>query len=333
MPAASVSPLAARLRLLLAAVLFSTGGAAIKAATLTGWQVASFRSGIAALALWLLVPAARRRWTGRVLVVAAVYAATMVLFVVANKLTTAANTIFLQSTAPLYVLLAGPFLLGERVTRADLVLMGAVAAGMALFFVAHDAPQATAPDPLRGNVLAALSGVAWAGTVLGLRWVGRGTPPPSLAATADAAATEAPAAGAGGTDGGDLALTTVVAGNVLACLVALPFALPVHEATAASWLVVLYLGVVQIGIAYLALASAMPHVPALEASTLLLVEPGLNPVWAFLAHGERPGPLAWAGGALIVLGALVKTWWDARRPAGGAPASPPTPAAARGLQL
>jgi drug/metabolite transporter (DMT)-like permease len=108
MRAAPASPVAARLRLLLAAVLFSTGGAAIKAATLTGWQVASFRSGVAALAVWLLVPAARGRWSRRVLAVAAVYAATMVLFVVANKLTTAANTIFLQSTAPLYVLLAGP---------------------------------------------------------------------------------------------------------------------------------------------------------------------------------------------------------------------------------
>jgi drug/metabolite transporter (DMT)-like permease len=326
MRAAPASPLAARLRLLLAAVLFSTGGAAIKAATLTGWQVASFRSGIAALAVWLLVPAARRRWSGRVLAVAAVYAATMVLFVVANKLTTSANTIFLQSTAPLYVLLAGPLLLGERVTRADLALMGAVAAGMALFFVAHDAPQATAPDPVRGNVLAALSGVAWAGTVLGLRWVGR-APAAPIGAAADAAAGGAPSAA------GDLALTTVVAGNVLACVVCLPLALPVAGADAASWLVVLYLGVVQIGVAYLALASAMPHVPALEASTLLLVEPGLNPVWAYLAHGERPAPLAWAGGALIVLSALVKTWWDARRPAAGArPAVPPSPAARGGTQ-
>jgi drug/metabolite transporter (DMT)-like permease len=113
---------------------------------------------------------------------------------------------------------------------------------------------------------------------------------------------------------GDQALVTVVAGNVMACLVCLPLAFPVADAAPASWLVVLYLGVVQIGVAYLALASAMPHVPALEASTLLLVEPALNPVWAFLAHGERPGPLAWAGGAVIVLSALAKTWWDARRP-------------------
>ena len=309
-PARSRAPrLDPRLGLLVAAVLFSTGGAAIKAAALTSWQIASFRSGIAAIVVWLCVPRARARWTPRILLVAAVYATTMVLFVAANKLTTSANTIFLQSTAPLYVLLAGPLLLGERVTRADLALVAAVAAGMALFFVAPGAPQVTAPDPARGNILAALSGVAWAGTVLGLRWIGRrspsvGEPTPNVLTaveeTNDAAA--APA------------LVTVVAGNAIACLVCLPAALPVLHPTAASVGVVLYLGVVQIGIAYLALAAAMPHVPALEASTLLLVEPALNPAWAYLVHGERPSALAWLGGGVILLSALGKTWWDVRHP-------------------
>jgi drug/metabolite transporter (DMT)-like permease len=186
--------------------------------------------------------------------------------------------------------------------------MGVVALGMAFFFVGVDAPQATAPDPFGGNVIAALSGVAWAGTVLGLRWLGRGGRAASAARPADASNGEAPAGQ------GDAALTTVVAGNVLACLVGLPFALPVSGAGTADWLVVLYLGVVQIGLAYLALSTAMPHVPALEASTLLLVEPALNPVWAYLAHGERPGPLSWVGGALIVLAAVIKTWWDTLRP-------------------
>jgi drug/metabolite transporter (DMT)-like permease len=307
-----VSRLDARLRLLAAAVLFSTGGAAIKAASLTSWQVAGFRSGVAAVAVWLLVPAARGRWTPRVLAVAAIYAATMVLFVLANKRTTSANAIFLQSTAPLWVLLAGPTLLGERTTRRDLAFMAVVALGMALFFVGEDAPQATAPDPFTGNVLALVSGVAWAGTVLGLRWVARAHGPRgarSVGETADEAATEAPSAE------GTAGLTTVVAGNVLACLVCLPMAFPVVGAGPADWLVILYLGVFQIGLAYLALSSAMPHVPALEASTLLLVEPAINPVWAYVAHGERPGPLSWVGGALIVLAAVAKTWWDVRHPA------------------
>jgi drug/metabolite transporter (DMT)-like permease len=176
MRAAPASPLAARLRLLLAAVLFSTGGAAIKAATLTGWQVASFRSGIAALAVWLLVPAARGRWSRRVLAVAAVYAATMVLFVVANKLTTAANTIFLQSTAPLYVLLAGPLLLGERVTRADLALMAAVAAGMALFFVATT--RRRPPPPTRCAATCSPPSAAWPGAARCSASAGWGAPRP-----------------------------------------------------------------------------------------------------------------------------------------------------------
>src|SRR6266700_1317882 len=80
-----------RLLLLLAAFLFSTGGVAIKACSLTGWQVASFRSGIASAALLILIPEARRNWTWRTVATGFAYAATMVAYVLANKLTTSAN--------------------------------------------------------------------------------------------------------------------------------------------------------------------------------------------------------------------------------------------------
>src|SRR5690606_545490 len=149
----------ARLQLLLAAALFSTGGAAIKASAFTSWQVASFRSGIAALALALLVPATRKGWSPRTLAVSVVYAATMVLFVAANKLTTSANAIFLQSAAPLYIMLAAPWLLKERVTRTDVMVMVAVAAGLGLVFTGRVESSATAPNPMLGNVLAILCGV------------------------------------------------------------------------------------------------------------------------------------------------------------------------------
>jgi drug/metabolite transporter (DMT)-like permease len=300
----------ARLRLVATALLFSTGGAAIKATALTAWQVSCFRSGVAALALWLLVPAARRRWNGRMLLVAGAFAATLLLFVAANKLTTAANAIFLQSTAPLWVLLAGPLLLHERASRQDLVFMAVVAAGMTLFFIGVDAPQVTAPDPRRGNLLAAVAGIGYAAVVLGLRWVGRSTRP--LRVSADEAATEVPGAES------DDAITTVAAGNVLACLFALPMALPVASVRAVDVAVVVYLGAVQIGLAYLLMSTAMPHVPALEASTILLVEPALNPLWAWLVHGERPSPIALAGGALIIVAAAAKSFRDTRA---GAPAA------------
>src|SRR6202163_2255891 len=124
------TPLSARLKVLAAAALFSSGGAAIKAVHLSGWQVASFRSALAALSLLVLVREVRRRPTPRVLAVGLAYAGTMVLFVLSTKLTTAAAAIYLQSTAPLYVLLLSPWLLKEPIRARDVVYMVALALGL-----------------------------------------------------------------------------------------------------------------------------------------------------------------------------------------------------------
>jgi DME family drug/metabolite transporter len=278
-----------RLEILGAALLFGTGGAAIKATTLNAWQVASFRSGVAALAILLLSREARRGWTWHALPVGAVYAATLVSFVAANKLTTSANAIFLQSTSPVYVLLMSPLLLKERVTRRDLWMMAAVGVGLACVFVGAEAPVRTAPDPGTGNLLALFSGVAYAVMVVGLRWLG-------------------------GRGEGASAVPTVAAGNLIAFLVCLPMALPVESAGPVDWGVVAFLGVFQIGVAYLLLSSGIRHVPALEVSTLLLLEPALNPLWSWLVHGERPGVWALAGGALILGATTLRTVVDGRSP-------------------
>jgi drug/metabolite transporter (DMT)-like permease len=291
---------------LAAAVLFSTGGAAIKATALGAWQVAGLRSAFAAAFLWFALPAARRRPTFAALAVAAAYAATLILFVAGNKLTTAANTIFLQSTAPLWVLLLAPRLLGEPVRRRDLGFMAALAAGLAIFFVGAAEPSATAPDPRTGDLLAVGSGATWALTLLGLRALGRRTP---------AVAGVPPGRGAPAGVGGAQA---VLLGNVLVLLVCLPGIAAVGgggglaAATATDWAVVAYLGVVQIGLAYALLTGALREVPALEAALLLLIEPVLNPVWAWLALGERPGAWSIAGGALILGATASKSWLDAR---------------------
>jgi drug/metabolite transporter, DME family len=280
------SPLRNRLLLVAVAALFSTGGAAIKAAELTGWQVASFRSAVAAIALLVLLPEARRAWNWRTGLVGVAYAATLVLFVLATRLTTAANAIFLQSTAPLYLLLLGPWLLKEPIRRADLGYMLAVAAGMALFALDQPAAAATAPNPHTGNLCAVASGFTWAVTLAGLRWLARSQP------------------GAG--------IGAVAAGNVLAFAAALPWALPVAHFPAGSAVVIVYLGVFQIGLAYLWLTRAMRHVTAFEANTILLLEPALNPVWVWLAHGERPGSWPLVGGAVILSATLVHTWRQSR---------------------
>jgi len=277
------SPVRSRLMLAGAALLFSTGGAAIKAASLTPWQVACFRSAVAAVFLIAALPEARRAWHWRMAPPAAAYAATLVLFVLATRLTTAANAIFLQSTAPLYVILLAPWLLREPVRRADVFYILAVAAGMSLFFVGAESAAATAPDPALGNLLGAACGFTWALTVAGLRWLGRA-------------------------GDGNAAPATAALGNLMAAAVALPLALPVAATGAANLAVVLYLGVVQIGLAYAWVTRAIRHVPAFEATTVLLLEPALNPLWAWLVHGERPGAWALAGGALILLATLANTW-------------------------
>jgi len=273
----------ARLLLMAAALLFSTGGAAIKAANLPGWQIACFRSGIAAVTLLAVIPAARRGWNRRTIPVAAAYAATLILFVLANRLTTSANAIFLQATAPLYVLLLSPLLLREPIRRADLFYIAGVAAGMSCFFTSRQSAMATAPDPALGNVLALASGVAYAFMLLGLRWLGR----------------------RGDADSG---IATVAAGNLLAFAAALGPALPLAPFTPGDTAVLLYLGIAQIGLAYWCLTAGITRVPAFEAVTTLQLEVAMNPVWTWLVHGERPGARSLAGGAIIVCATVLNTW-------------------------
>ena len=296
----------ARLYVLAAALIFSIGGAGIKACHLTSWQVASFRSGFAAITLLLLLPEARRGWNWRTAAVGGALGVTMILFVLANKLTTSANTIFLQSTAPLYIMLLSPWLLREPIRARDLGIMVIVGSGMALLFVGTERHYATAPDPPLGNILATLCAISWAFTLMGLRWMGRGEGPiPAV----DEAIMPAPAAGS--------PAAAVVIGNLLAFSLALPFALPVHAARPLDWAIVSGLGVVQIGVAYVFLTGGMRHVRAFEASILLLLEPVLNPVWSWLIHGERPRTWSLIGGAIILTGTLLKTWLDSRENDGG----------------
>jgi DME family drug/metabolite transporter len=285
----------ARLRVVAAAGLFSSGGALIKSVSLGGWQVAAYRSLFAA-AFLLLLPGARRGWTRRTLLVGASYAATLILFVQANKLTTSANTIFLQSTAPIYLLILGPLLLREPVRARDLVLLGVFAGGMALCFLGTAERFRTAPNPSLGNLLAAGSGLGWALTIAGLRWMARRE------------------GEVGGEEAG-AALAATAAGNAIAVVACLPFALGGPAGTPADWGMLAVLGVFQIGLAYVFLTAGMRRVGALEGTLLLLLEPVLNPVWAWLVHGERPGPWSLVGAAAILTATVVYAATDRRKEA------------------
>jgi DME family drug/metabolite transporter len=284
----NISHRRARLLLFAAAFLFSTGGAAIKACSMTAWQVAGFRSGIAAVVLLIFMPDARRQWTWRTAAIGCAYAATLIAFVVATKLTTSANAIFLQSTAPLYMLALGPAVLGEKTRRGDLIVLAGIAAGAALLLRGAQFATSSARNPAAGNLVALVSGFTWALTLTGLRWLGKRDADPA-AATA-----------------------TVIMGNLIAFAACLPMALPIHEVRVFDAEVLVYLGAFQIALAYVCLTRSVRRVPGFEAATLLLLEPVFNPLWTWMVRGERPGLSAIAGGALILAAALGGTWWKTR---------------------
>ncbi len=265
-----------RLEILAAAVLWSTAGAAIKLCGLSGWQIAGGRSLVAGLFVFVLFPEARRLPGWRVLLVSVSYAATVVFFVLATKLTTAANAIFIQDMAPLWVLLLSPWLIDERPTRGELLAVPIYGLGLGLFFL----DELSAGQKL-GNLVALVSGVAFAFSIVGLRRV----------------------KGAGN--------SAIAWGNLLAAAVALPLWPQGPSPRALDLALLVYLGVFQLGLAYVLFSKGLHGTPAVEASLLALLEPVLNPIWTFLLAGERPGPWAIAGGAIV----LAATAWRTLQPA------------------
>jgi len=252
------------------AVLWSLGGVLIKWVDWHPVAIAGTRSLIGAV----LIGIAFRRelrftWSLDQIGAALAYAGTVVLFVIANKLTTAANAILLQYTAPIYVVLFSPWFLGERASRRDGLVLLTMMGGMVLFFL-----DELTLDGYLGNGIALLSGLCFAWLTLFLRRQKNGSALPSL-----------------------------LLGNLLAGMIGLPFmfeSLP----DLSGWMGLLLLGVVQLGLPYILYALALRHVMAVEGILIPMIEPVLNPVWVFLMMGETPSPWAIVGGA-IILGAVI----------------------------
>ena len=268
-----------------AALLWSTGGVVIKSIPEPALKVAFYRSAFAAVALFAFFR--RVRWPRRAAFATAVtsYAACLTTFVIATKWTTAANAIFLQYSGVVWVLLASPFVLRERLRLRDVAAVGLALAGMALFFVGRIETRGRA-----GDLVAVLSGVLFAVLVLSLR-----------------------------RERGAGAETAVTWGNVLAAAALLPFVAGDFSVSGRSAALLLFLGIFQIAGAYVLFVRGLRHVPALEASLLGMIEPIANPVWVFLLLRERPGPYALVGG-FVVLAAIA---WRTVSAGRGAVAMPP----------
>ena len=259
----------ARLLLALTALLWSSSGLLVK---ITSWRPLSIfgaRSLIASLVLFAYLRRFSFRWTRWQVAGAVGYAFAQLFFIMATKLTTAANAIFLQYTAPIYIVLFGYWLLRERPQRSDWIAMPVIFTGLLLFF-----GDKLSLDGLYGNVLAILSGMALATMMLCMRAQKAGVP-----------------------------AQTILLGSILSAIIGLPFSLQ------ETWIpsdvgIILYLGTFQIGLASLFYSTAIKYVPALESTLILTLEPIFNPLWVFLVLGETPGQLALVG-SVLVLGAIT----------------------------
>jgi drug/metabolite transporter (DMT)-like permease len=252
--------------LVLTAILWSSSGLLVK---IISWQPLSILSGrsiLSAAVFWIFLKYPTRFYWTRLQVTGAVaYVGTQIFFIMATKLTTAANAIFLQYTLPIYIVLFGYWFLNERPQRADWISLIVIFAGLFLFF-GDDLNF----DGFTGNILAIVSGMAMALLMLCMRKQKDGTP-----------------------------ANTILLGNIIGAVIGLPFLFQ-ESYSLPNLSIIAYLGIFQIGLSFVLYSIAIKQVQALEATLILTLEPILNPLWVFLVIGETPGKLALIGGMFVV---------------------------------
>jgi drug/metabolite transporter (DMT)-like permease len=263
--------------LILASILWSTGGFMIKSSSWQPLSIIAGRSIFSSILLFFYVRRVPTHWTRWMVVAAIAHVLTAFLFVTATKLTTAANAIFLQYTSPVYIVLLGAWFLKERPSRTDWYSMAIIFAGMLLFF-----GDKLSANGMNGNILAILSGLSGAVMTVSLRAQKDGAPAESI-----------------------------LAAHLFMVIVGFPSVLK-ESWTVTNWLIILYLGVFQIGLSFVFFTAAIKHIPAIEATLINTLEPVLNPIWVFLFIGEEPGRLAVLGGLIVLAGVALNAIGSAR---------------------
>jgi len=256
--------------IVIAALLWSTGGIGIKGIADSPLKVTFYRSLFAAIALFLVFGRdvwGRRRWKSTAVFIAAIvcYGACLTAFVIATKWTTAANAIFLQYAGVVWVLLLSPLVVREPMRARDVIAIVVAIAGMALFFIGKFEARG-----MSGNAMALVSSVFFAGLILALRREH------------------------------DAAQSAVTWGNLVLAIALLPFVAHDLSLTPKSFGVLAFLGLFQIGLAYAFFVRGLKYVTATQASLTGMLEPVANPIWVFLLLGERPSVFAIAGGAVVL---------------------------------
>lgn len=260
----------ANIILIIAALMWSIGGLFIKMVDLSPIAITGIRSIAAALVFLVYLKRPQWHWNRYFVLGVLSYAAMMLLYVFSIRLTTAANAIFLEFTAPIYVVILGYYILNERITIFDVLSMFVIFSGMTLFFI----------DELTfygfwGNIMAAVAGVCLGIVTVVIR------------------------------KENDSAFQIVLMGNILTALVCIPFMFSGFQETLyADWLIIFALGIIQLGIPYILYTKALKHVRALDAILVSMIEPILNPFWVYIFVGEKMGEWALIGGILVLSGSV-----------------------------
>jgi drug/metabolite transporter (DMT)-like permease len=283
-PEASLAKDAARGRAIaavaLCALLWSTAGLFIKIVSWNPLAIAGVRSLIGGIVILVWLRRPKFTWSAAQIAAALCYSATMIGFVAANKLTTAANAILLQYTAPLFAAVLGWIFLRERASLVDWVTIAVVIGGMVLFFL-----DKLSAGGLAGNLLAVASGLFFAGSMVFLRMQKEGSP-----------------------------LESILLSHAITVVVSIPF-LWKGWPTLAGWAGIGFLGVFQIGISAILLSYGVRHITAVQSLLTAVIEPLFSPLWVFLLIGEVPGRFALVGGAVILVAVTARSVLSVLRPA------------------
>jgi drug/metabolite transporter (DMT)-like permease len=252
--------------LIITAIMWSTGGVLIKLIKWHPIAIAGARSAIAAIVMVVHTKKPKFTWSLAQILGAIAYALTVIFLVSATKLTTSANAIMLQYTAPIYVAIFGSWFLDEKTKWYDWITIILVIGGMVLFFI-----DEITPGGLLGNILGVLSGITFGLLTVFMRKQKDGSP-----------------------------VETALLGNILTAIIGLPFIIINPLPDSGSWGILLILGIFQIGIPYILYSHAIKHVTALEGILIPIIEPILNPIWVFLFNGEKPGTFALIGSIIVI---------------------------------
>ncbi len=268
------------------ALLWSSSGLFIKILTLNAYQILFYRSVIAAITLVIISSFKDKRIKfehDKLTILASVfYSGILIFFVIANKLTTSANAIFLQFTAPIYLLFLEPFFLKTKFRRKDLITIVISISGMFLFFMGK-----LELGSIYGNLIAILAGFCFAMFSLLLKWKKQ--------------------------KGSDNTIISVIYGNIIVGLICLPIVFGELSLTTTETYVLLYMGIVQIGISYFIFNIGIKYVSATESLIIGMLEAIFNPVWVFLGVGEVPATTAVIGGMIIFAAILFHNFLPARK--------------------